>query len=128
MSTTDAEGREAAFPRADVTPVTVPASALESTALEYLRDLKYEFASEGRMPAQVTLTATFDEECSFATQEEAERVREYVRAAAFIGAGRLTVSVGEVADESKVETALRACAEHARREGVRFEVEGPVAV
>ena len=37
------------------------AAALETTAPEYLRDLKYEFASEGRMPAQVTLTATFDE-------------------------------------------------------------------
>jgi hypothetical protein len=128
MSTTDTDGGEATFPRADVTPVTVPATALESTAPEYLRDLKYELASDGLAPARVTLAASFDEDCSFATQDEAERVREYVRAAAFLGAGRLSVTVREVACDEKAETALRACAEHARREGVQFDVDGPVAV
>ena len=128
MSTTDTDGGETGVSRADVTPVTVPASTLESTAPDYLRDLKYEFAEAGRMPAHVTLTASFEEDCSFATQDEAERVREYVRAASFLGAARLTVSVGDVADEAKVATALRACAEHARREGVRLDVEGPVAI
>jgi sugar phosphate isomerase/epimerase len=76
----------------------------------------------------VTVDACFDEDCSFATQDEADRLREYVRAAAFLGAGSITVSVHEVADEHKVLPALSACAERARREGVTFEVEGPVSL
>jgi hypothetical protein len=109
MSTIDADtdGNGATFPRADVTPVTVPATALESTAPESLRDLNYELASDGLSPARVTLAASFDEDCSFTTQDEAERVRE-------------------VACDQKAETALRA--EHARRGGVRLDVDGPVAV
>lgn len=58
----------------------------------------------------------------------ADRLREYVHAASFLGAGTLSVSVGEVADAGKVEPALLACAERAAREGVSFDVEGPVSV
>jgi hypothetical protein len=129
MSTTDRKSGDAPSARADVTPVTVPATALDSTAPEHLRDLKYDLAREGRVPAQFVLAATFQKDCSFATQDEAERIRRGVWAASFLGGGRLTVSVGEVAAEAEeVRTALRACAEHARREGVRFDVDGPVAI
>lgn len=112
----------------DVTAVSLDAAGLESTAPEYLRDLKHELASEGLYPAGVSVDARFDEDCSFATQDEADRLREYVRAAAFLGAGSITVRIHEVADESKVLPALSACAERARREGVTFEVEGPVSL
>ncbi|MFC7177575.1 hypothetical protein [Halosegnis marinus] len=104
-------------------PVTLPASALDSTAPEYLRDLRRELADEDRTPAELTLAVAFDEDCSFATQETVERVRDHVRAAAQLGAGRVSVTVEAVADESKVEPALSAARERARREGVTLAVE-----
>jgi sugar phosphate isomerase/epimerase len=107
----------------DVRPVRLEAAGLESTAPEYLRDLKRELASDGLYPAGLEVEVRFDEDCTLATQDEADRLRSYVRAAAFLGVGRVTVRVEEVADESKVEPALAACAERARREGVLLDVE-----
>jgi hypothetical protein len=125
MSTTSTsrEAVESCRP-ASAEPVSVPAAALASTAPEYLRDLKYELSRERKVPAEVTLETSFGEDCSFATQREAERVRDHVRAAAFLGAGRLTVTVEEVADPAKVRPALAAARERARREGVTLVVEG----
>jgi sugar phosphate isomerase/epimerase len=113
---------------ADVTPVTVDAEALESTAPEYLRDLKHELTEEGLYPAGLELTASFDEDCSLSTQETVDRVRDHVRAAAFLGAGRVTVTVDRVANEAKVQPALDACRERARRDGVALEIDGPVTL
>lgn len=113
---------------AETDPVSIPASALESTAPEYLRELKYELATDGKLPAVVECEAEFGEDCSFATQTETERLREYVRAAAFLGAGRLEVTVGDVANPEKVAPALAATAERAEREGVAFSVDGPVSL
>jgi hypothetical protein len=124
MSTT--QGVEHAIDHAEpaeTTPVSLEAEALESTAPEYLRDLKFELSTAGYLPAAVLVRADFSEDCSFAVQEEIERLREYVRAAAFVGAGILRVRVGEVAAPEKVDPALEACAERAQREGVRLEVE-----
>lgn len=109
---------------ASAVPVEVPASALESTAPAYLRDLKSTLADEDKVPAALRVEARFGEDCSFATQEETERVREHVRAASFLGAGRVTVEVDEVAAPEKVRTALVAASERAEREGVQLEVEG----
>lgn len=109
-------------------PVAIPAEALASTAPDYLRELNEELSRRGRVPAELTVAACFDEDCSFATQEEAERVREHVRAAAFLGATRVAVEVEAVADERKVRPALAACAERARREGVALEVDGPLSL
>lgn len=128
MSTTDTGGALDQCRTADAEPVTIPAGALASTAPGYLRDLKYELSSRGQVPAELTLDACFDAECSLATQEEADRVREHVRAAAFLGAARLRVRIDTVADEGKVRPALSACAERARREGIALEVEGPVSI
>lgn len=113
---------------ADVTPVTLDADALESTAPGYLRDLKRELTDEGLYPAGLELTATFDEDCSLSTQETVDRVRDHVRAAAFLGAGRVTVGVEDVADPSKVQPALDACRERARRDGVALDIDGPVTL
>lgn len=113
---------------ADATSVTLDAAALESTAPEHLRTLKRELDAEDLVPAELTVETAFEEDCSLATQRVADRLREYVYAASFLGAGTLSVSVGEVADAGKVEPALSACAERAEREGVSFEVEGPVSV
>lgn len=127
MSTTSQPPIES-WRTAEAEPVSIPASALESTAPGYLRELKYDLASEEKVPAIVECEATFSEDCSFATQEEIERLREYVRAASFLGAGRVEVTVETVADPEKVEPALEACAERARREGVSLTVNGPVGV
>jgi uncharacterized alkaline shock family protein YloU len=124
MSTRSFESTVDSCRPADAEPVAVPASALETTAPEYLRDLKYELGEAGKVPAEVTLTVAFEEDCSFATQDVAETIREYVRATAFLGAGRLTLTVETVADESKVEPALTAVKERARREGVTLAVDG----
>lgn len=112
----------------DITPVRLDAAGLESTAPEYLRDLKHELAGEGLYPAGLSVSARFDEAGSLATQDEADRLREYVRAAAFLGVSALTVEVLEVADEDAVRPALSACVERARREGVTVTIEGPVSL
>lgn len=112
----------------ETTPVRLDGDALESTATDYLRDLKADLAGERLVPARLTVRACFDEDCSLSTQEEAERIREHIRAASFLGAGTLTVSFENVASESKVRPALAACAERARRDGVTLEFDGPLAL
>jgi len=112
----------------EATPVTIHADDLETTAPEYLRDLKYDLSNEGYVPARVEATACFAEDCSLATQEEVERLRDVIRAAAFLGVSTLTIAVDEVTDREKVEPALEACAERARREGVTLTVDGPLDV
>lgn len=112
----------------DATPVTIDADSLTSTAPDDLRDLKYELASRDLVPARLTVHACFDEDCSFATQSEADRVREYVRAAAFLGVSTLTVSFDDVSNPDKVRPALAACEERARREGVSLLLDGPLTL
>lgn len=113
---------------ADVTPVTLEAERLESTAPDYLRELKRELTGEGLFPAALGVDACFDEDCSLATQNEIDRVRGYVRAGAFLGVATVTVRVDDVADPEKVRPALAACAERAEREGVSFELEGTITL
>ncbi len=112
----------------DATPVTLDADAIPSTARPDLRELKRELDADDFVAARVVVDACFGEDCSFATQEEADRVREYVRAAAFLGASTVTVEFDSVGDESKVRPALAAVAERARREGVSLDVAGPITV
>ena len=131
MSTTSPSELESTIDRcrpAEVTPVTLEAEALESTAPEYLRDLKHELAAEGLSPTEITVRASFDEDCSLATQDEIDRVRSYVRAGSFLGVGTVSVVVEAVANESKAEPALAACAERAEREGIVLDLEGPIAL
>lgn len=109
---------------AEIEPVELTADALETTAPDYLREVKHALAGEGYQPAELTVEGCFAEDCSLATQEEADRLRGYVRAASFLGAGNLTVTVDEVGDEEKVQPALSALEERARREGVTLTVEG----
>lgn len=113
---------------ADGEPVVLPAGTLESTAPEYLRELQAELSRRGQVPVELAIEARFEEDCSFATQDEIERVREHVRAADFLGVSRVAVEVTEVADEQKVRPALSACAERARREGVTLRVDGPLSL
>lgn len=110
----------------EATPVRLDAEALDSTAPDHLREFKKELTAERLVPARLTVEACFDENCSLSTQAEAERVREYIRAAAFLGAGTLTVAFDAVADESKIRPALAACAERATREGITLEFDGPI--
>ena len=111
----------------DATPVSLDADALP-TARKELRDLKRELDADDLVAARVVVDACFGEDCSFATQKEADRVREYVRAAAFLGASTVTVEFDSVADESKVRPALAAVAERAHREGVTLDIEGPITL
>lgn len=131
MSTTPSSDAEPAIEGcrpADVTPVTLEADRLESTAPAYLRDFKRELTAEGLFPAGLAVDACFAEDCSLATQDEVDRVRGYVRAGAFLGVGTVTVRVDDVADPETVRPALAAVAERARREGLAFELEGPITV
>lgn len=131
MSTTTPADREVTLDHcrpADVTPVSVEAAALESTAPGHLRDLNREFAEENLSPVELTVEACFDEDCSLATQEQADQLREYVRAASFLGVGTLTVAIDDVANAEKVRPALAACAERAEREGLVFDLEGPITL
>lgn len=113
---------------ADVKPVVVNGHDLESTAPEYLRDLKSALSAENYQPATLAIDACFAEDCSLATQEEADRLRGYVRAAAFLGAGRIELTVDEIAEPAKVEPALSALVERADREGVTLTLVGDADV
>ena len=113
---------------AEATPVALEAESLESTAPEYLRDLKRELTDEGLVPARLVVDACFDEDCSLATQDEIDRVRGYVRAGSFLGVGTVTIRVDDVADPEKVRPALAACAERAEREGLAVELDAPITV
>lgn len=131
MSATPAPDVERTVERcqpADVTPVRIDADDLASTAPGYLRDLKRELAVEGFAPVEVTVDACFDQDCSLATQDETDAVREYVRAASFLGASTFTVRCDVVDNEEKVRPAVEACAERAHREGLTFEFDGPFAL
>ncbi|SDR41946.1 TIM barrel protein [Natronobacterium texcoconense] len=112
----------------DVTPVSIDAAALESTAPGYLRDLKRELAEANLSPTSLTINACFEEDCSLATQEEVDRIRSHVRAGAFLGVGSVVVSVDDVENPEKVRPALAACAERAQREGIVLELEGPITL
>jgi len=92
MSTTQSDGIKAALRGcrpAEIEPIVVDAADLESTAPEHLRDLKAEFSARGYQPATLSVAARFDGGDTLATQREADRLRELVRAASFLGAGRI---------------------------------------
>jgi len=129
MSTLESSSVEAALAAgrpADLTPVILEASRLESTAPSHLRDLKAGLAEEGYLPAELTVEARFDDDDPLAVQSESERLREYVRAAAFLGVGRVAVDVAECCRPDDAESALAALGERARREGVAFELRGSI--
>ena len=131
MSATSPTGHDLTIERCrpvETTPVSLDADTLDSVARSSLRELKSKLADRGYTPADLTVDACFDANCSLATQEEADRIREYVGAASFLGADTVTVRVTEIADREKVRPALSACAERARRDGVTLEVDGPLSV
>lgn len=111
-------------PVGTVTPVRIEAASLESTAPDYLRDLQADLAEDGLAPVELATDACFDEDCSIATETEADRIRGLVRAAVFLGANRLTVRLDDEQPADAARTALAACAERARREGLAFDVAG----
>jgi sugar phosphate isomerase/epimerase len=123
MSTTQSDGIEATLRGcrpAEIEPIVVDAADLESTAPEHLRDLKAEFSARGYQPVTLSVAARFDGGDTLATQREADRLRELVRTASFLGAGRIEIRLDEIADQNATEPALSALAERARREGVEL--------
>ncbi|SNR31632.1 hypothetical protein [Halorubrum vacuolatum] len=121
MSTTERTGVEATIRRcrpADIQPIVIDGDDLESTAPGHLSDLKSALTERGYQPATITVEACFAADCTLATQEEADRLRGFVRAAAFLGAGRVELRIDEIADPERTEPALAALAERASREGV----------
>ena len=123
MSTTQADGIEATLRGcrpAEIDPIVVDAADLESTAPEHLRELKAELSARGYQPATLSVAARFDGGDTLATQREADRLRELVRAASFLGAGRIEVRLDAVADRDAAELALSSLTERARREGVEL--------
>jgi hypothetical protein len=124
MSATQATGTVEGCHPTDQTPVAVDADTIADAAREDLRRLADDLASGGYVPAEVTTEACFGEDCSLATQREADRLRDLVDAAAFLGANRLTVDVCDVTAPEKARPALAAVAERARRDGVAVDVHG----
>ena len=108
----------------DATPVTLDAETVADTTRDDLRALSRELANEGYVPAEIAASARFAEDCSLATQAEADRLRDLVSTAAFLGANRVTVSVEDVASSEKARPALSALRERADREGVTLDVDG----
>jgi|AntRauTorcE11898_2_1112593.scaffolds.fasta_scaffold02371_2 sugar phosphate isomerase/epimerase len=123
-SPTRVESAVASCRPSNVEPVELSASSLSTTAPEYLRELKAELAAEGYQPAELVVTACFSEDCSIATQEEADRLRDLVRAGAFLGVGVVRVEIEDLRNPEKVRPALSALEERARREGVTLSVDG----
>lgn len=131
MSTTESTDVEATIDGcrpAAVDPIIIEGADLESTAPGYLRDLKSALSARGYQPATLAVEACFAEDCSLATQEEADRLRGYVRAAAFLGAGRVELRIDDVAEPGKADPALGALAERAAREGVDLVCVGDVEI
>ena len=124
MSTTQTTGTLEGCRPTDQTPVAVDAATIADAPREDLRALAADLASEGFVPAEVTTEACFGEDCSLATQREADRLRDLVDAAAFLGANRLVVDVCDVTAPEKARPALAAVAERGRRDGVALDVRG----
>lgn len=123
MSTTEPSGIDTAIDGcrpAEIDPIVVDAADLESTAPGYLREFRAGLSARGYQPAVLAVEACFADDCPLATGEEADRLRGFVRTAAFLGAGRIQVRLEEVANADTVEPTLAALAERARREGVEL--------
>lgn len=141
MSTTDRAGQGAGGTRpptdgagptdslvcrpAETTPVAIDADQLESTAESYLADVKAALLESGRQPAHLVVAAAFEETDSIAIHRETDRLRRYVRAASFLGAGQVTFEIGTVSAPERVEPAVAAVLERARREGIAVSVSAP---
>ena len=106
------------------TPVAVDAETIADASRDDLRTLSAELARKGYVPAEVTADVRFEEDCSLATQREADRLRDLVDAAGFLGANRLSVDVETVECPEKARPALSAVAERAHRDGVSLDVDG----
>lgn len=106
------------------TPVAVDATTIADSSRQEIRTLADTLSDEGYVPAEVTAETEFCEDCSLDTQREANRLRDLVNAASFLGANRLSVTVEHVEAPEKARPALSAVAERANREGLAFDVEG----
>ncbi|MFC6732438.1 hypothetical protein [Haladaptatus sp. DYSN1] len=112
----------------DAVSVTIDATELESTSSDYLCTFRRALREQNFSPSRIRLSASFDEDCSLATQRESDRVREYVRVADFLGATTVTLTIESVANPEKVRPALAACRERADREGITLEVTGKTSL
>lgn len=126
MSTTaDAEAPVPGCRPAEGTPVRIDAEAIEVTTEAALQSLKRDLDAEGCVPAEVVVGVDFGADCSLTTQAEADRVRDYLAAADYLGAGTVRLDVASVADPAKVRPAVDALRERAEREGLSLVVDGP---
>lgn len=124
MSTTTDAGAAVAGCRPTAgTPVAIDAEAIESTAESALQTLRDALDAAGYVPAEVVVRADFSADCSLTTQAEADRVRDYLHAAAFLGAGTVRLAIDTVADDRKVRPAVTALRERAHRQGLRLAVD-----
>lgn len=124
MSTTADAGRAVAGCRPTTgTPVTIAADAIESTADVYLQAFKHELDEEGLVPAEVVVEADFGSDCSLTTQSEADRIRDYLHVADYLGAGSVRLEIESVAAEGKARPAIDALRERANRDGLSLHVE-----
>jgi sugar phosphate isomerase/epimerase len=114
-------------PLGTVTPVRLDAASLPSIAPDFLRDLQRDLADTGRAPVELAATVSFEDDCPIATQSAADRVRDLVRAASLLGVNRLALTVEGGDPSEAATTALAACTERARKEGVTLEIDEATA-
>jgi hypothetical protein len=125
MSTTvDLSGAVSGCRPAAGTPVTIPARAIASTTDPYLDRLKTELDAEDYVPSELQVDAAFDADCSLTTQSEADRIRELIQAADYLGVGTVRLEIDCIEDPEKVQPALSALRERAEREGLTLTIDG----
>lgn len=128
MSTESASGEpsiETACRPTNVTPVEIDGNELEVSDTDRIRAFKESLVEAGYQPTTLRVSARFEEDCSLVTQREVDRLREYLRAAAFLGVTELAIDLECVSSSEKVGPALSALAERGRRDGVTVTVDGP---
>lgn len=109
------------------TPVVIEADAIESTTDDHLRRLKRRLNDANYVPSTLVVEASFDPGCSLTTQSEADRVREYLRAAAYLGAGTVRLDIDDDPSADRIRQTVDALRERAEREGLALKIDGPDA-
>lgn len=110
----------------DATPVTLHTDDLPSTAPSDLRAIQHRLTTTDRIPARLQTTVTFDDDCPFAINEIVTNLRDYLRAADFLGITTFTIAVTAYPSpaQSAIRDALTAFRERAHRHGITVTVTG----
>lgn len=108
-----------------ITPVRIEAEKLETTDPEYLRDLKFDFAQNGLVPAEMVISGYFDAGTAQGIRLELDAIKEYIRAAAFIGISQVCISIESPKTLKPTDELFTPYIDYARKEGISLHIKGP---